>query len=277
VSSEASEHQGGQRRARDVARAASRRAVAAGERLLPFVAVAAAWELVARLALLPPQFFPNLRTVGQTLCRLLVSGVLLTHMQGTLVRLACGFLLAAVVGVLIGMIMGRSIVAEEILAPLISLGSPIPGLAYAPLFVLWFGFGNLPAVLLVAVAATFPVAVNTWTGAKTVKEIWIRAARVMGAAEPQVFRQIILPGALPHVLLGLRLGLARAWRVLVAVEVLTAVPRGLGWLIFGAREFLQADVMLAGIAMIGLVGFLLDRVVLAYLERLTVVRWGMLG
>ena len=277
MSSEASEHQGGQRRARDVARAASRRAVAAGERLLPFVAVAAAWELVARLALLPPQFFPSLRTVGQTLCRLLVSGVLLTHMQGTLVRLACGFLLAAVVGVLIGMIMGRSIVAEEILAPLISLGSPIPGLAYAPLFVLWFGFGNLPAVLLVAVAATFPVAVNTWTGAKTVKEIWIRAARVMGAAEPQVFRQIILPGALPHVLLGLRLGLARAWRVLVAVEVLTAVPRGLGWLIFGAREFLQADVMLAGIAMIGLVGFLLDRVVLAYLERLTVVRWGMLG
>jgi ABC-type nitrate/sulfonate/bicarbonate transport system permease component len=99
----------------------------------------------------------------------------------------------------------------------------------------------------------------------------------MGAAEHQVFRQIVLPGALPHVLVGLRLGLARAWRVLVAVEVLTAVPRGLGWLIFGAREFLQADVMLAGIAMIGLVGFLLDRVVFAYLERLTVVRWGMLG
>jgi ABC-type nitrate/sulfonate/bicarbonate transport system permease component len=250
---------------------------AVGERLLPFVVVAVTWELVVRLGVRSPQFFPSLRTVGQTLWRLLASGVLLAHMYGTITRLACGFLLAAVVGVLVGIIMGRSIVAEEILGPLVSLGSPIPGLAYAPLFVLWFGFGDLPAVLLVGVAAAFPVAVNTWTGAKTVKEIWIRAARVMGAAEHQVFRQIVLPGALPHVLVGLRLGLARAWRVLVAVEVLTAVPRGLGWLIFGAREFLQADVMLAGIAMIGLVGFLLDRVVFAYLERLTVVRWGMLG
>jgi ABC-type nitrate/sulfonate/bicarbonate transport system permease component len=110
-----------------------------------------------------------------------------------------------------------------------------------------------------------------------VKEIWIRAARVMGAAEPQLFRQVILPGALPYILVGLRLGLARAWRVLVAVEVLTAVPRGLGWLIFGAREFLQTDVMLAGIAMIGLVGFLLERVVFASVERLTVARWGMVG
>src|SRR5262249_25928227 len=198
-------------------------------------------------------------------------------MHGTLLRLVCGFLLAAIVGVVLGIIMGRSIVAEQILGPLVSFGSPIPGLAYAPLFVLWFGLGDLPAVLLVAVAATFPIAVNTWPGAKTVKEIWIRAARVMGAAPPQVFRGIVLPGALPHILVGLRLGLARAWRVLVAVEVLTAVPRGLGWLIFGAAGVPPAGVLLARIGLIGLGGFLVDRVVFAYVERRTVMRWGMLG
>lgn len=230
-----------------------------------------------RLGLLPPPFLPSPGAVCRTFWRLLASGVLLVHMHGTVLRLACGFLLAAVLGVLVGVAMGRSAVAAEVLGPLVSVGSPIPGLAYAPLFVLWFGFGDLAAILLVAVAAAFPVAVNTWTGTRTVKEIWIRAARVMGAAEPQLFRQVILPGALPYILVGLRLGLARAWRVLVAVEVLTAVPRGLGWLIFGAREFLQTDVMLAGIAMIGLVGFLLERVVFASVERLTVARWGMVG
>ena len=172
--------------------------------------------------------------------------------------------------------MGRYRWAEDFFVPIVSVGNPIPGLAYAPLFVLWFGLGNLPAVLLVGFAAAFPVIVNTWTGVKTVKEIWIRAAQSMGAGDHQLFRKVVLPGSLPYVLTGLRLGLARAWRVLVAVEMLTSVSLGLGWLIFGAREFLNTDVMLAGIAVIGLVGLTLEKLVFEPLERFTVVRWGML-
>jgi NitT/TauT family transport system permease protein len=249
----------------------------AGEFLLPFATVAVAWELFAAFGPLPAKLFPSLGTIAQAFWRLLTSGILLRHAQGTIVRLLLGFLLAAVLGVAVGIVMGRYRWAEELLLPLVSIGSPIPGLAYAPLFILWFGLGNLPAVLLVAVAAAFPAAVNTWTGVKAVKEIWIRAAESMGAPEHQLFRKVILPGALPYVLTGLRLALARAWRVLVAVEMLTSVPRGLGWLIFGAREFLNTDVMLAGIAVIGIVGLVLERVVFERLERFTVVRWGMLA
>src|SRR5262245_56034379 len=98
----------------------------------------------------------------------------------------------------------------------------------------------------------------------------------MGAQERQIFRSVVLPGALPYVLTGLRLGLARAWRVLVAVEMLTAVGFGLGWLIFGAREVLNTDVMLAGLARTGIVGLALAKLVFERLERDTVVRWGML-
>jgi ABC-type nitrate/sulfonate/bicarbonate transport system permease component len=98
----------------------------------------------------------------------------------------------------------------------------------------------------------------------------------MGAQDHQLFRMVMLPAALPYTLTGLRLGLARAWRVLVAAEMLTAVPQGLGWMIFGAREFLNTDVMLAGIAVIGIIGFALEKLVFELLERLTVVRWGML-
>jgi ABC-type nitrate/sulfonate/bicarbonate transport system permease component len=171
--------------------------------------------------------------------------------------------------------MGRFRAAEDLLLPVVSVGNPVPGLAYAPLFVIWFGLGDLPAVLLVGFAATFPVAVNTWTGVKSVKEIWIRSARALGAEERHLFGRVVLPGALPYVLTGLRLGLARAWRVLVAVEMLTSVSQGLGWMIFGAREFLATDVMLAGIAVIGLVGLGLEKLVFERLERFTVVRWGM--
>lgn len=239
--------------------------------------VAILWQGFAMLRVMPPQLFPGIDRIAATLVRLLTNGVLPVHALSTILRLIGGFALGAVVGVALGLAMGRYRRAEDVLLPLVSVGNPVPGLAYAPLFVIWFGLGNLPAVLLVGFAAAFPVAVNTWTGVRAIKEIWIRSALVMGARDQQLFRTVVLPGALPWVLTGLRLGLARAWRVLVAVEMLTSVTLGLGWLIFGAREFLATDVMLAGIAVIGVVGLALEKLVFERLERFTVVRWGMLG
>ncbi len=243
---------------------------------VPFVVVGGLWELVARLGIFPPRLFPRLEEVAATLVRLAAAGILPRHAVETVARLLGGFALAAIVGVAIGIAMGRSRRAEDIFLPLVSIGAPIPGLAYAPLFMLWFGLGNLPGILLVGFVSAFPIILNSWTGVKAVKEIWVRAAQAMGAEDRQLFRQVILPGALPYVLTGLRIGLAQAWRILVAVEMLTAVPWGLGWLIFGAREFLNTDVMLAGIAVIGAIGLILEKLVFQRLEDYTVVRWGML-
>ena len=254
-----------------------RRSLRSGaEVALPFVVVAIAWQLFAMYGPMPPQLFPGVDKIVATFVRLTLNGILALHALSTLLRLAAGFAIGAVVGVLLGVLMGRSRWAEDLLVPLVSVGNPIPGLAYAPLFVIWFGLGDLPAILLVGFSTAFPVAVNTWTGVRAVKEIWIRAALTMGAAERQLFRKVILPGSLPYVLTGLRLGLARAWRVLVAVEMLTSVRDGLGWLIFGAREFLNTDVMLAGIAVIGIVGLSLEKLIFERLEQFTVVRWGMM-
>lgn len=251
--------------------------IAVVDLLLPFAVVALLWQAFALWGPMHPKLFPRVDTIVATFLRLLTNGVLLEHAASTLARLVAGFGLGAVLGVVLGLAMGRLRWAESVFLPLVSVGNPIPGLAYAPLFVIWFGLGNVPSVLLVALAATFPVAVNTWNGVKAVKEIWIRAAHAMGAGERQLFRVVVLPGALPWILTGLRLGLARAWRVLVAVEMLTSVSFGLGWLIFGAREFLATDVMLAGVAVIGLVGLALEKLVFEHLERFTVVRWGMLA
>ena len=242
----------------------------------PFVVVGGIWEVVAHLGLFPPRLFPPLEQVADALVRLTAAGILPHHALDTLVRLLAGFAIAAVVGVAVGIAMGRSRLAEDIFLPLVSIGAPIPGIAYAPLFLLWFGLGNVSAVLLVGFVSAFPIIFNTWTGVKAVKEIWVRSAQAMGADQRRMFAKVILPGALPYILTGLRLGLAQAWRILVGVEMLAAVPWGLGWLIFGAREFLNTDVMLAGIVVIAVIGLALEKLVFQRLEQFTVVRWGMM-
>ena len=243
----------------------------------PFLVVALLWEITAQLGVFPRKLFPPLEDVAAAFVRLTAAGILPHHVLDTLVRLTFGFALAALAGVAIGIIMGRSRRAEDIFLPLISVGAPIPGIAYAPLFMLWFGLGNFSAILLVGFVSAFAIIFNTWTGVKAVKEIWVRSAQAMGADNRRLFRHVILPGALPYILTGLRLGLAQAWRILVGVEMLAAVPWGLGWMIFGAREFLNTDVMLAGVFVIGVIGLALEKLVFQRLEQFTVVRWGMMS
>jgi NitT/TauT family transport system permease protein len=243
----------------------------------PFLVLGAAWEVVAHLKVFPPRLFPPLEEVAAAFIRLTATGVLPRHAVETVFRLLAGFSIAAIVGVAVGIAMGRSRRAQDVLLPLVSIGAPIPGLAYAPLFLLWFGLGNLSSILLVGFVAGFPVILNTWTGVKAVKEIWLRSALALGADSRRLFRTVVLPGALPYILTGLRLGLAQAWRILVAVEMLASVSWGLGWLIFGAREFLNIDVMLAAITVIAIIGLALEKFVFQRLENYTVVRWGMVA
>jgi len=244
--------------------------------VFPFIVVFAMWEIVARAGVFPPKLFPSLVTVAESFVDLTIRGILPHHVLDTVLRLLAGFFLAAIVGVTLGILMGRSRRVEDIALPLVSIGAPIPGLAYAPLFLLWFGLGNKSAVLLVAFVSAFPIIFNTWTGVKAVKEIWVRSAQAMGADDRRLFVKVIVPGALPYILTGLRLGLAQAWRILVGIEMLAAVPWGLGWMIFGAREFLNTDVMLAGVVVIGVIGLALEKLVFQKLEEYTVMRWGMM-
>jgi ABC-type nitrate/sulfonate/bicarbonate transport system permease component len=170
--------------------------------LFPFLVVGAIWETVARAGVFPARLFPSLEAIAAAFWRLTVNGILPHHALETVVRLGAGFALAAVVGVTVGILMGRSRRAEDIFLPLVSIAAPIPGLAYAPLFLLWFGLGNRSTVLLVAFVSAFPVIFNTWTGVKAVKDIWVRSAQAMGADDRRLFRHVILPGALPYILTG---------------------------------------------------------------------------
>ena len=171
--------------------------------IFPFVVVGTIWEIVAWAGVFPHRLFPTLEEVAASFVRLTIAGILPHHAIDTVIRLLSGFALAAVFGVTIGVLMGRSRRAEDIFLPLVSICAPIPGLAYAPLFLLWFGLGNISAVLLVGFVSAFPIIFNSWTGVKAVKEIWVRSAQSMGADDRRLFSHVILPGALPYILTGL--------------------------------------------------------------------------
>lgn len=242
----------------------------------PFLVMGTIWEIIAHSGIFMRKLFPPLEDCARAFVELTASGILPHHTLETMLRLLGGFGLAAICGVTIGVLMGRSRRMEDILLPLVSVLAPIPGLAYTPLFLLWFGPGETSAILLVAFVSMFSIIFNSWTGVKSVKQVWLRSAEALGADEQRVFRHVILPGALPYILTGLRLGLAQAWRILVAVEMLAGVPWGLGWLIFGAREFLDTDAMIAGIVVIAIIGLVLEKYVFQKIEDYTVVRWGMI-
>src|SRR5262245_53375180 len=203
--------------------------------LATFAVIAAAWQMLATYGGFPPKLVPGLGKVSEAFVRLASEGTLFGAAVATLYRLGAGFLIAAVIGVTLGIAMGRRQWVEDTLLPIVSFLYPIPGLAYAPLFVLWFGLGDVPTILLVGVSSSFTVIINAWKGVKAVKPVWLRSAEVMGATKTDMFRRVVLPAALPYILVGLRLGLAQAWRILIAVEMLMSVQRGLGWLIFGAQ------------------------------------------
>jgi NitT/TauT family transport system permease protein len=243
--------------------------------LLSFGLTAAAWEVFARSGMLPPAITPSVLAIGAAIGRMVLNGTLFVHIGYTMFRIVIGLGLAMAVGVPIGMLMGRFRRAENFTLPLVSVLSPIPSLAWVPLFILWFGLGNAASIALVFYAATFPVILNTWTGVKSVNRIWVRSAESMGAGDRAVFRQVVLPGSLAFVIAGLRQAFARAWIAVVGGEMIAATSWGLGWVIFDSKEYLNTDVMLGSLLVIGGLGLVIERLVFQMLEHRTVGRWGM--
>jgi NitT/TauT family transport system permease protein len=236
---------------------------------------AALYEAVARSGMFPAVLLPTLPKVATALASSLADGTMLHHAGATLYRVMLGFTLAIVTGIPLGILMARFRPIENFFLPLASALMPIPSLAWVPVFILWFGLGNAVSILVVFYAATFPILLNTWSGVRSVNPLWLRAAGAMGANEQALFWKVIIPGASPFIITGLRQGFLRAWIAVVGAEALAASDWGLGWVIFDAKEFLNADLMLASLVVIGAIGFVFERLVFGSLERTTVLRWGM--
>ncbi|MGL4469748.1 MAG: taurine ABC transporter permease TauC [Aeromonas hydrophila] len=244
-----------------------------GVSLLTLCALLALWWLVARLGLISPLFLPPPAQVLQQFATLagpqgFMDATLWQHLAASLQRILIALAAATLCGVTVGLAMGLSPTLRGMLDPLIELYRPVPPLAYLPLMVIWFGIGETSKVLLIYLAIFAPVAMATLAGVQGAKQVRLRAARALGANRWQVLWFVIVPGALPDILTGLRIGLGVGWSTLVAAELIAAT-RGVGFMVQAAGEFLATDVVLAGILVIALIAFTLELGLRALQRRLT--------
>jgi NitT/TauT family transport system permease protein len=234
----------------------------------------ALWEVFARTgrsaALTPP-----LEQIAATLWALLSDGTLAINTAYTIGRVLLGLAIAALIAIPLGLLMARSRFAERFFLPLVSVLLPIPSLAWVPLFLLWFKIGDAATIAVVVYAASFPFIYNVWAGVRSVHPLWTRAATVMGAGRLALWRKVILPASLPYIIAGARLSLGRAWIGVIGGEMLASPTYGLGQVIFNAKEFLDAGVMLSALIVIGLIGIATERLVFNTLEEATIRKWGM--
>ncbi|HBU6571108.1 taurine ABC transporter permease TauC [Citrobacter amalonaticus] len=241
--------------------------------LATLTVILAVWWTVAALQLISPLFLPPPDQVMQKLITIagpqgFMDATLWQHLAASLTRIVLAMLAAVAFGIPVGIAMGLSPTLRGILDPIIELYRPVPPLAYLPLMVIWFGIGETSKILLIYLAIFAPVAMSALAGVKSAQQVRIRAARSLGASRAQVLWLVILPGALPEILTGLRIGLGVGWSTLVAAELIAAT-RGLGFMVQSAGEFLATDVVLAGIAVIAIIAFILELGLRALQRRLT--------
>jgi NitT/TauT family transport system permease protein len=228
-------------------------------------AMLTAWELVSRAELISPVFFPPPTRVLAALATLAVDGRLWPHLGATLGRVLTGFACGGSVGLLAGLVMGRSRRARAVVEPIVAALHPVPKIALLPLAMLVFGLGEASKVALVAVATFFPMAINTEAGVRLLNPVHLEVARNYGAAGLRLYRRVILPGSLPMILTGVRLGLNLAFLLAVAVE-LAAGQTGLGRLVWFSWQTLRTEELYATLVVTALLGASFHQIVRA-LER----------
>lgn len=241
--------------------------------LITVAVIIAIWWAVTALNLIAPLFLPAPQQVLHQLITVasaqgFMDATLWQHLAASLSRIFIALIAAILVGVPTGLLMGLNSTARGILDPLIELYRPVPPLAYLPLMVIWFGIGETSKILLIYLAIFAPVVMSTVAGVKSAQQVRLRAAQSLGASRWQVLWHVVLPGALPEILTGVRIGLGVGWSTLVAAELIAAT-RGLGFMVQSAGEFLATDVVLAGIAVIALIAFSLELGLRALQRRLT--------
>ena len=242
--------------------------------LAPFALVLLAWTVYWTIAQPTAATLPAVQDVVGAMWDLAAKGELGVHVLASLWRLLLGALLGVVTGVIGGFIVGLNRPISEFLSPLIVFFNAISGIVWLPLVIGWLGIGTALAVFLIWNTVFFIVFQNTVLGVQLVPQVYEQSVQALGGGRWETIRTVILPGALPYILTGLRSGLGFGWRALIAAELVGATT-GLGQMIFGASEVHRSDIIIGGCLIIGTIAIAMDRWLLLPIERRTIERWGL--
>jgi NitT/TauT family transport system permease protein len=229
------------------------------------------WHVLVRAS--GSDLFPTPGEVALGIVELLRKGLLLKYIVASLFRVAWGFTFAVLIGIPVGLLLGWYGRAFDAFNPMIQIFRPISPIAWIPVAILWFGVSDAAPVFLIFLASVFPITVSAIAAVQNMQPVYLRAAQNFGLSRAELFRQVIFRASLPQIITGIRIALGVAWLVVVAAEMI-AVNSGLGYLIIDARNAgKRYDLVVAGMAMIGLIGLVLDIVVRQF-EKFDEVRWG---
>ena len=221
--------------------------------LLVFILCLGAWEWLIYKKALSALFFPAPTTIAQTIVQLIKTGALSSHLGPTLSRQFLGFGLGGACGLLMGLAAGWFPQLRKIIDPFIAAAHPVPKIAVFPLIMIIFGLGEISKVVIIAIAAFFPMVINTMAGVRQIPSLYRDVAKNFGASPVKTFQRIVLPGSLPHIMVGTRLALNMALLLTIAVELVTA-QKGLGALIWLAWETMRIEELYASLVVIALLG-----------------------
>jgi NitT/TauT family transport system permease protein/taurine transport system permease protein len=243
--------------------------------LLPFVALVGLWWAIYASAEFSPQVLVSPLAVWQAFVHLVSYGVMAEYASTSLRMIGFAAMLSLLVGVPIGFAIGVNRYAAHALEGFLRFLQGISGIAWLPLAIIWFGFTHTTTLVIVIYTLIVPIIFNTMIGVRAIPEAYMLALRSLGASRLRLVKDVYLPGALPSIVVGLRLGMGYGWRALIAAEMLVR-KGGLGDLIFGARTFGQIDRIITGMIVIGCLYVIVDRLIVQPIENLTVARWGVL-
>ena len=244
-------------------------------RILPVVVVLGAllmWAVLAQFRLFPESVFPSPAAVARGFVEEFRNGRLVDDVVASLFRVTVGFALAVFTGIPAGLWLGHHARARIAFLPVVNFFRSLSPLAWIPFAILWFGIGDLPTVFLIFMASFFPVVLATVAAVANIPSVYFRVARDYGFSNNEVLTKVTLPAIAPQVITSLRVTAGLAWLVVVAAEMI-AGRAGLGFAIWDARNGLRMDLLVCGMIVIGVIGVVIDRVLLQ-LTRISSVRWG---
>jgi ABC-type nitrate/sulfonate/bicarbonate transport system permease component len=242
---------------------------------LPFAAIVVAWAVLPRVIHYPSYMLPPISAVLQFAWESIQDGTLVRNIAASLARLAAGFAIGMGLAIPLGLAIALNRHVADLFRPLLSFLQAIAGVAWVPLTIIWFGIGNGSVIFVIANTIFFAALYNTVLGVETIPLALHRAVRSHGGRGVKLVTELLLPGALMQILLGMRTSVAYGWRALVASEMI-AGSSGLGYMTMEAVQWQRVEVIILGMIVIGVLWVIMDRVLFATLERRTVGRWGLM-